>query len=135
VDSVLRGPASTVPLWTGWGQQGKETAQSSGTCSGPARTCSCDVYAVCHREYQEGDPLSYCGIRDLWSVQREGIAGCAYSSAANKMATICHRHADMNEPVDVVVVVIWDLLAGDETMSLTRNFACDPVLRVQSGRR
>jgi hypothetical protein len=83
------------------------------------------VYAVCHREYQEGDPLSYCGIRDLWSVQREGIAGCAYSSAANKMATICHRHADMNEPVDVVVGVIWDLLSGDETMSLTTNFVYD----------
>jgi WD40 repeat protein len=96
-----------------------------GKCSSPARTCSCDVYATCR---DEGGIIGYCGIWDpvtgdeLWKIWRVGIVGCAYSSFANKMAAVCHL---WNNPGYRVEVVVWDLLSGDEMLSVPGNFNCD----------
>jgi WD40 repeat protein len=115
---------------------------SLGKCSSPARTCSCDVYAICRQEFQKEGKLGYCGIWDpvtgdeLWSIERNGIVGCAYSSTANKMAAICHLRNDTDEKIEVgalariqatidVAVVVWDLLSGDEMLSVTGNLNCD----------
>jgi hypothetical protein len=99
-----------------------------GKCSSPARTCSCDVYATCRQEFQKEGKLAYCGIWDpvtgdeLWRIWRVGIVGCAYSSFANKMAAVCHL---WNNPGYRVEVVVWDLLSGDEILSVAGNFEYD----------
>jgi WD40 repeat protein len=113
-----------------------------GKCSSPARTCSCDVHAICRQECQKDGKVGYCGIWDpvtgdeLWSIERNGIVGCAYSSIANKMAAVCHLRNDTDKTIEVgtlacidatnhVRVVVWDLLSGDEILSVLGNFNCD----------
>jgi hypothetical protein len=92
--------------------------------AGPARNCSCDVYAVCSVECQSSK-LGYCGIWDpitgeeLWSKAQDNIVCCAFSSIANRMAVLCYKVS-----VDVSIVV-WDLLSGDDTLSVTGNIEYD----------